>query len=91
MISGEKSFIKAAKELLGNIGFLVLALENADEKDKAAEQILRRLDNLLELCRSYDLEEIGSVVEGLIKLIREVALRGKPIDYRPERFYAGCL
>jgi two-component system chemotaxis sensor kinase CheA len=80
MISGEKSFIKAAKELLGNIGFLVLALENAEEKDKAAEQILSRLDNLLELCRSYDLEEIGSVVEGLIKLTKEVALREKTID-----------
>jgi two-component system chemotaxis sensor kinase CheA len=73
MINGEKSFVKTAKELLDNIGFLVLALENEDEKDKAAEQILSRLYDLVELCKSYNIDELSSFIESLRKLIEEAA------------------
>jgi|GEM_PF-1658851 len=80
MISGEKDFIKTAKELLDNIGFFVLAMENAEEKDKAAKHILSKLESLLELYRAYDLEELCSFVENLKKLVKEIALKDKLID-----------
>ncbi|WP_156786941.1 chemotaxis protein CheA [Thermoanaerobacter wiegelii] len=80
MKNESNGFINNAKKLLDNIGFFVIALEDAYEKDKAAEEILSRLNGLLELCKSYDFDKLGSFIESLIKLIGEMTLKGKIIN-----------
>ncbi|TCO59011.1 two-component system chemotaxis sensor kinase CheA [Caldanaerobacter subterraneus] len=80
MKNESNGFIKNAKKLLDNIGFFVLGLEDAYEKDKAAEEILSRLSELLQLCKSYDFNKLSSFIESLIKLIKEIAQKEKFLD-----------
>ncbi|SHF82103.1 two-component system, chemotaxis family, sensor kinase CheA [Caldanaerobius fijiensis DSM 17918] len=80
MMNEDNEFIENAKKLLDNIGFLVLALENVDEKDKAAEQILSKLNGLLQLCRSHDFDRLSSFIESLMKLIGKMVSDGKIIS-----------